>query len=155
MGLIGTAATWLAHRQPTPERWLAVWLVAGACGFLTGLAAMWHKSRSARTPLLNAPGRRFALSFVPPITAGFLLTIALTRAGLWNILPGMWLLLYGSAIIAGGVFSIPLVPALGCGFLVVGAGAVALPAYGDWFLLAGFGLLHLAFGLVIARRYGG
>jgi hypothetical protein len=45
---------------------------------------------------------------------------------------------------------------MGLAFLAVGTVALFGPAtWGDWCLAAGFGGLHIAFGTVIARRYGG
>ena len=97
-----------------------------------------------------------AFSLSPPILAGALLTVALYRAGLVNAIPGLWLLLYGTGVITGGMFSISIVPLMGICFMALGAVALMAPAeFANWFMAAGFGGLHIIFGFVIARRYGG
>jgi hypothetical protein len=54
------------------------------------------------------------------------------------------------------MFSVPAVPIMGLCFMVFGAVALfAPPEYANLFMAAGFGGLHLLFGLIIARRYGG
>ena len=59
-------------------------------------------------------------------------------------------------MISAGTFSVRVVPLMGIGFMALGAIALATPAaWGDAWLAAGFGGLHVAFGLVIARRHGG
>ena len=84
----------------------------------------------------------FSLS--PPIIAGGLLTIVLVRAGLISAIPGVWLLLYGTGVITGGMFSVRAVPVMGLCFMVLGALALfSPPAYANWFMAAGFGGLHL------------
>jgi hypothetical protein len=71
-------------------------------------------------------------------------------------LPGVWLLLFGTAVATGGAFSVRVVPIMGICFMVLGACALVAPAsLGNVLLAAGFGGLHLAFGIVIAVKYGG
>ncbi len=156
IGLTALAASFVAARQTRPNAWLATWLAEAlvAVGIAAGATA--RKARAAKMPLLSGPGRKFALSFVPPLLVGALLTIVLFRAGYAAVLPGMWLLLYGTAVVTGGAFSVRVVPVMGLCFMLAGALALFSPAsWGNWFMAAGFGALQIIFGLVIAKRYGG
>jgi hypothetical protein len=156
IGLSALGAAMLASRQPTPERWLAVWLVEAAFSLVIAGTAMVWKARAAGTPFLLGPGRKFALSFAPPIVVGALLTVALFRGGLTGLLPGTWLAMYGTAVTAGGAYSVRSVIAMGLCFLFVGAVALFCPqTWGDGMMALGFGGLHVIFGAIIARRHGG
>jgi hypothetical protein len=156
VGATALAATWLAMRQALTADWLAVWLGEAVLGVIVGGAAMVQKARAASDPLLSGPGRRFGLSFLPPIVVGALLTIALHKAQLFALMPGTWLLLYGTAVATAGAFSVRIVPLMGVCFMVLGTAALFTPfRLWPWFMAAGFGGLHIVFGLIIARRYGG
>ena len=156
MGMVAIAAAGVASVQRSRVEWLAIWLAAAVVGAALGGAAIVYKARASRTPLLSGPARKFALGFAPPIVVGALLTWALYRAGLDGVLPAVWLLLYGTAVVCGGTFSVPVVPVMGMCFMALGAvSLVAPPAWGWLELGLGFGLLHIGFGIAIARRYGG
>ena len=115
------------------------------------------KARRIGAPLSSAaPALRFALGYVPPLVAGMVLTPVFVVYGLTARLPGCWLLLYGTAVATGGAFSVRIVPLMGLCFMALGAAAFAAPAaWGHWLMAAGFGGLHIGFGLVIARKHGG
>jgi hypothetical protein len=156
IGVTGVAAAALAAGQPTPGRWLAVWLVTAAVATLIALGTIALKARRARVPLSTGPGRKFLLSFLPPVGAAAALTAALVAHGATSLLPGLWLVSYGAAVVTAGTFSVRAIPLMGVAFMAVGAAALATPAaWGDAWLAAGFGGLHIGFGLLIARRHGG
>jgi hypothetical protein len=156
MGVLGLVGAAVAASQPTPERWLAVWLATAVLATGVAALAMTLKARRAGVPLLDAPGRKFALSFLPPIIAGAVLTGALYGGGGMTEIPGTWLLLYGVAVVTAGTFSVRVVPVMGLCFMTLGVAALFSPAaWSDVYLAAGFGGLQIGFGAWIARRHGG
>jgi len=156
---IGTTATFaslLAARQGTPGGWIAVWLAEAAVAAAIGLVATGAKARREGVSLLSGAGGRFLLALVPPMAAGAALTIAMLRAGATALLPGTWLLLYGLGLVAGSVFSLPVFRGMGAAFASLGTVALFVPSGGANLLMAaGFGGLHVLFGIRIARRHGG
>jgi len=149
------AAVWAAH-QTTPYGWLRVWLAEGLLAVAIGLLACTWKANRRGLPLFSGPARKVALGLAPPLVAGAFLTFLLFHSGAISALPAMWLLLYGAGIMTGGAFSVPIVPVMGLCFMLLGGLTVLGPAtWGNWFLAAGFGGLHIVFGFLIARRHGG
>lgn len=155
IGASALAAAYIAARQPSALNWLVTWLVEAMLALAIGGWTMVRKSRAANDPILTGPGRRFGLSFLPPVAVGALLTVALYLGGDRRLIPAVWLLLYGTGVVTGGAFSVPVVPVMGMGFLALGTVALFAAGAASWLLAAGFGGLHIVFGLWIARRYGG
>ena len=156
MGVSAILAALLASRQPTFERWLAVWLTEAAVAIAIGSWAMAAKARRAGISVFDRPGRRFGLGYLPAVLAGAALTAALYRSGGEEAIPASWLLLYGAALVTGGAFSVRIVSAMGMCLMGIGMLALVSPAaWGDAYLGLGFGGLHVVFGAAIARRHGG
>lgn len=155
-GVTALAAAAVAAQQSSPFAWLRVWLAEGILAVVIGLLACTWKANRRGLPLFSGPARKVALGLAPPLVAGAFLTFVLFRAGLQAALPAAWLLLYGAGIMTGGAYSVSIVPVMGLCFMVVGSLAVLGPAaWGNSFLAAGFGGLHIIFGYLIARRHGG
>jgi hypothetical protein len=156
VGVTALGAAALAARAPSVALWLAVWLGEAVVALAIGGWALARKAHAANDPILSGPARRFGLSFLPPMVVGGLLTIALYRNGVAQTLPATWLLLYGAGVATAGAFSVRIVPVMGLCFMLVGAAALfGPPGWGNWCMAAGFGGLHIVFGAIIARRYGG
>lgn len=162
IGATALLASYVAGRYPVPgtpqqaSRWAVIWLIEAAVALVLGWAAMLLKSRVNGTPVFSGPGRRFLLSFAPPLIVGALLTWPLLQAGLAPMLPAVWLLLYGTGVVTGGAFSVRAVPVMGLSFMALGLAALVVPAvWLDSLMAIGFGGLHMIFGFVIARRHGG
>lgn len=156
MGVTALVAAFFASRQPTAGRWLNIWLIEAFVAVAIAAPAAATKAHRANAKLLSGPGRKFLLSFAPPIAVGGLLTYALSHAGLHALLPGVWLLLYGTGIVTAGAFSVRVVPIMGMCLMLLGAAALFVPrGIGDLFMTFGFGFVQIGFGVWIARRYGG
>src|ERR671939_1698738 len=156
IGLTALFAALVASQQKTFGAWFAVWMTEAAVSACSAGWTMYRKAHASDTSLLSRPGRKLIINLSPPMVVGALLTVVFYRAGLTGLLPGLWLLLYGTGVVTGGAFSVRPVPVMGLCFMVVGAAALFCPSrWGDAFMAAGFGGLHVIFGLHIARRYGG
>lgn len=156
MGVTALGAAAVARTAATPQVWLGIWFAEAFLAFSIGLAAMVRKARRSQTPLFSGPARRFFLTLSPPLAAGAVLTLALERLGHTEVLPGLWLILYGAAVVTGGAYSVRVVPAMGALFMLLGAAALGSPqAWGTAYLAAGFGGLQIVFGFIVARRHGG
>ena len=156
MGVTALIAAGIAGRQATTEAWLAVWLAEALVAVTMALVAMHWKASRQGTHLLSISGRRLFVGLLPALFAGGVMTVALVRAGDPQQIPGVWLLLYGVAVMQAGAFSVRTIPVMGAVFVLLGAIALPMPWWWANVMLAvGFGLVHVAFGAYVARRHGG
>jgi hypothetical protein len=158
--LIGATALVAAYLSRTREigsqHWLELWVAEAMIALAISAVTISRKAQQSGQSLWSGPAKKFMTSFAPPLMAGALLSWLMFQSGFGERIPAMWLLLYGTAVVTGGAFSVGIVPVMGLCFFTLGGIAVFSPvAWAPWFLAAGFGGLHLVFGYLIARRYGG
>ncbi|MEO6445373.1 MAG: hypothetical protein ABIZ91_04930 [Gemmatimonadaceae bacterium] len=166
-GVVALVATLVAGNGVDTPRWLMTWMAAAPLAFSASVYFTVKKTRASAAPFTSAIARKLALAFFPSLIAGAVITAVAVRAGWYQALPGMWLMLYGAAVMGGGALSVPIIPVMGALFMAAGASALAAPlVVAGWpmearaallngFMAAGFGGLHVLFGFAISRRYGG
>jgi hypothetical protein len=155
MGVVGCIATVVASLPGLAAHWLEIWLLAAIAASAIGVVLV------ARQPargfmLYRGPARKFVLSLCPPLLAGAVLTVVFRQAGLTSLIPGMWLLLYGCAVLSASLMTsaamVRLIVLMGSLFVVYGVIAFQLPIrWHNYTLGLGFGALHLLFGILIGR----
>lgn len=156
IGVTALVAAVMASRIEDEHEWMMVWAAELPLALAIGALMMKRKARAAELKLMSGPGRKFTLSLAPPLLAGAVMSLALARLEALDILPGMWLLLYGTGVVTGGAFSVKVVPVMGICFMTLGAISVFAPIeWGNLLMAIGFGGLHIIFGIIIARRHGG
>ena len=156
VGVVAIMAAVVSRARPTVAWMVGTWVITAAVCIALSLALTARKARRSKLSMVSGPAQKLALAFSPAMVVGALLTVALLRIGANDLLPGVWLLLYGTAVVAGGAFSVRIIPVMGLCFMVLGAAALfAPPSVGEWLMVAGFGLVHVVFGIQIARRHGG
>jgi hypothetical protein len=156
VGLTALVAAALSRPWFHGAGWIVFWLAEAAVAIALSVWCSQRKAKRLGVPLWSAVARKFVLALLPPLVAGGVLTAALWHSGYAALIPGVWLLLYGTAVVTGGSFSVSAVPLMGYCFMVLGGVALALPLGWAWLPLAvGFGGLHIIFGYLIARKHGG
>ena len=140
-----------------PRAWLAVWLVEAFVALAIAAPAAATKAHRANSALFSGPGPQIPLQLCSAHHRWRIVDVAaLFAKGAAAALPGVWLLLYGTAIVTGGAFSVRVVPVMGFCLMSLGAAALFAPAaWGDALMAAGFGVLQMGFGIWIARHHGG
>jgi len=154
IGVIALAVAMVTRGVWNDQAWIAVWVLTAALCFGVGVVATARKVRVAGLRMTGGAGARFWAGLIPTLVAGALTTVLLMRAGQADLLPPVWLLLYGAAILTAGWHSVRVLVLMGVCIMLAGALSVFSPSR-DLTMAAGFGGLHVLFGYVIARQYGG
>lgn len=167
-GIIALLAFGISGPNLGSPRWLASWMGAAVAAIIVSATLTLRKASASSVTISGALGRKLALAFFPSLVAGAVITAVALRAEWYMALPGLWLITYGAAVMAGGALSAPVIPVMGASFMFLGAMALGAPVvlHNAWseparamllngLMTAGFGGLHLFFGWAIARRYGG
>ena len=155
MGVTALTAVAITYAIESRELWFLAWMGEAIIASVIGIIGTLRKAKTRRA-FLQGPGRKFAMSLLPALVGGAILTGALYKYGLFGLMPGAWLLLYGVAVMSCGTYSVNVVPLMGAGFILLGAVGLLMPwAWAHVLLAMGFGGLQIVFGGLIARRYGG
>ena len=156
VGAVATLVAPLAHALQSRTAWVMAWLGTACVAMLILVGASYRKASRTDRSAIGGAGRKFVLAVLPAMVVGLAMSGALLWRGGIDLLPGIWLCMYGVAVMAGGAFSVRAVPVMGAAFLLLGGIALVAPvSVGDWLMMAGFGGLHLVFGTWVAVRHGG
>jgi hypothetical protein len=156
MGIVGLLAAVVVSLPRWAPHWLGIWLGAVVIALTFGGALVARRIGLSGHPRYWGPARKFLLCLCPALLAGAVLTWVLYAVGAAGMIPGMWLLLYGCAVLSASTVTSAgiarLVGIMGALFVALGAITLALPTTTHTAMLGlGFGGLHIIFGLLIGR----
>jgi hypothetical protein len=152
LGVIGLLAAALSSAPTLHEYWIGIWLTAALAAAGVGSALLVRESSLRGLRLIGTPIRKFALCLVPSLAAGLIMTAVHWSYGNLHAIPGSWLLFYGCALISASTVTTRTIGILGGSFAVLGVLALLLPGGAQIMMLgAGFGGLHIIFGILIGR----
>lgn len=161
MALIGCAITiwvawnsiWWSQTNAYVMIWVGVFLVAVAQNAYFSN----KKAKKNGEKFLNPASIQVLKAVIPGIAIASVLSIRALQLNEWVAIPPLWALGYGVAACAAGMFSVPEVKIFGIAQFITGA--VGLFFISTWvdsmFLMAlSFGIYHILFGFMLARKYG-
>lgn len=152
LGTIALMAAALCLAPGLHKYWLGIWLSAALLGAVLGSILIVRESSLRELRLVGTPLLKFALCLSPSLGAGLVMTAVHWFGGNQHAIPGTWLLLYGCALLTASSATTRVIAALGALFVLFGLTALLLPDDLQLLMLgAGFGGLHVAFGILIAR----
>jgi hypothetical protein len=97
--------------------------------------------------------RYLFLSLAVPVAVGAIMSLLFLYHGmLWLVAPSM-LLFYGLGLFSAGTFTFGEARTVGMLQILLGLAAAVVPAYGLLLWAAGFGFVHIAYGILFFRKY--
>jgi Na+/melibiose symporter-like transporter len=152
LGTIALMAAALCLAPQLHRYWLGIWLSAALLGAVLGSILIVRESSLRELRLVGTPLLKFALCLSPSLGAGLVMTAVHWFGGNQHAIPGTWLLLYGCALLTASSATTRVIAALGALFVLFGITALLLGEDLQLLMLgAGFGGLHIVFGILIGR----
>jgi hypothetical protein len=156
LGIIGLLAMALSASVALHDRWIEIWLLAGLLAAAVGSILVVRESSLRGLKLAGRPLRRFALCLFPSLFAGLVMTGVHWSSGNLHAIAGTWLILYGCALLAASATTIRTIGIMGACFVSLGLVTLGLPdTWHNAALGAGFGGVHVLFGIIIGRMSHG
>jgi len=93
--------------------------------------------------------RRLLLNFLIPLVTGGIYIIIKLNSQHYGLTASLMLIFYGLALVNASKYTIGNVKYLGYAQIIIGLICAALPGYGLWFWLLGFGLFHIIYGSIM------
>jgi hypothetical protein len=113
----------------------------------------WRKARHKQLPVWDLTSKRLVINMLIPLLAGGLFILAMLQENEWRYVAPASLIFYGLALVNAGKYTLTDIRYLGFCEIVVGLVATQFVGYGLYFWIAGFGLLHIIYGLVMWWKY--
>jgi len=168
IGILAGFAGWMA-KIDSARAFAVYWLTVSVVAVVGALLMVRRQALKEGEPFWSPPTRRVTQAVLPPLVAGFILTLILglqigsgsespASGAAIARLPAVWVILYGCALHAAGFFMPRGMKMFGWAFVLGGCGLFAadIPAWVSLAFLYShgvmglfFGVLHLAYGIYL------
>jgi len=113
----------------------------------------WRKAKQSKVSLWGPVSRRLAINTLIPLVTGGLMILAALQHDDWSFVAPMALVFYGLALVNGSKYTFGDIRYLGICEIILGLANTQFVGYGLYFWAAGFGVLHIIYGLWMWNKY--
>ncbi|WP_073486890.1 MULTISPECIES: hypothetical protein [unclassified Flavobacterium] len=131
--------------------WIGVIILV--CAFVFGTFFTVRKSKKYNLPIWTSATKNMLFNLAVPLAAGGIFCLALIYHGYYGLVAPSTLLFYGLAVINAEKYTFSDIKYLGFSELFLGCISLFYIGYGLIFWILGFGILHIAYGLVMFKKY--
>ena len=128
-------------------------LVVFIAAFASSFYLTWRKARQQGVPVWDYTSRRLAWNMLVPLIAGGIFVLGLIWYSAWVFVAPACLVFYGLALVNASKYTLDDIRYLGYCEIVLGLINIFFPGSGLWFWAAGFGLLHIIYGIMMWNKY--
>jgi len=113
----------------------------------------WRKARKSKLPIWDVASKKLAINMTIPLAAGGFFVLGLIHYSDWVYVAPACLIFYGLALVNASKFTLTDIRYLGLLEIALGCVSMYYPHEGLYFWAAGFGGLHIIYGLIMWWKY--
>jgi general stress protein CsbA len=125
---------------------IALLLLVAVLSVVTAFLLTTKKAKQNNVPIWDETTRRLLLNFIIPLLTGGIYILIKLNSQHYGLTAALMLIFYGLALVNASKYTIGNVKYLGYIEIVAGLICAALPGYGFWFWVFGFGVMHIIYG---------
>jgi hypothetical protein len=124
-----------------------------AAAWVTAFYFTWRKAKQDKLPVWDHTSRRLTINMLIPLAAGGLFILAMLQYDEWRFVSPASLIFYGIALVNASKYTLRDVRYLGVSQIILGLINTQFIGYGLYFWAAGFGVLHIVYGIIMWWKY--
>lgn len=124
-----------------------------AAALISSILFTWLRSKKTGVPLWGTASRRLIINVSIPMAIGGIYILKLIEQGSFGLIAPGCLIFYGLALVNASKFTLGEIRYLGYGQLILGAINLWYLGQGIYFWAAGFGVLHIVYGIIMWNKY--
>lgn len=121
--------------------------------FLTGILLTTRKARKNGEKIWDASSKRLLINFLIPLITGGIYILLILDQGQYGETASLMLIFYGLALVNASKYTLSNIRYLGFIEIILGLICTAIPGYGFWLWVLGFGILHIIYGVIMYIKY--
>lgn len=131
-------------------------MIAGGTLVLAIVTAVYFTTRETRKrnqSIWDHQSKRLLINLGIPLVTGGILCLILLIQGYIGLLAPLTLIFYGLGLVNASKYTLPEIRSLGIIEIILGLAAMQFIGQSMFFWMAGFGVLHIIYGLHVQRKY--
>jgi hypothetical protein len=143
----------IIHGDFLNSRLLQIAFVTFVAAFLLAFIFTYRRSKKTNVPIWGTTAKRVMISISIPMIVGGIFLLALIKNGVYEFVAPGCLIFYGLGLLNASKYTLQEIRYLGYVEMLLGLINLYFTGYGLYFWAAGFGLLHIIYGIFMWWKY--
>lgn len=131
----------------------AILITVAILSIATGIFLTTQKAKKNGEKVWDSSSKRLLFNFLIPLVTGGLYILIILNQERYGHTAALMLIFYGLALVNASKYSLGDIRYLGYTEIILGLICAFLPAYGFWFWVLGFGIMHIVYGSIMHFKY--
>ena len=143
----------ILHGDFINSRILQIALITFVAAFLSAFIFTYRRSKKTNVPIWGTTAKRLMINVSVPMIAGGIFLLALIENGIYDFVAPGCLIFYGLGVLNASKYTLHETRYLGYCEILLGLICLYFPSDGLYFWAAGFGILHIIYGVFMWLKY--